>query len=271
MELSGLIVPLITPYRYGVLDTESLESLSKRLIEAEVDGLFALGTTGEFQYLSLAEKEAVIRTLTKLRCDRTKILIGVSSNSLEEEIKLIRYAERAHADSVVVAPEYKNKHNSYENIMGLIKATNNHSHGKPMPIVLYNNPEITDGRDIPIDVVEELSNEERVIGIKDSSANIKYFLELQELGSNKFSVLLGSEKLFVENQGLLLDGVVFGTANLIPSLIKRLFEKKANPDDLKALKEHLTEYTKYTSPATAIKDIAHGMGLISSPEEVYRK
>ena len=57
-RISGLWLPLVTPFKDGAVDYASYERLVAHYIAAGVDGLFPLGTTGESPALDDAETEA---------------------------------------------------------------------------------------------------------------------------------------------------------------------------------------------------------------------
>jgi 4-hydroxy-tetrahydrodipicolinate synthase len=57
----GVAVALVTPFREGEIDLESLDRLVDHVLDGGVDGLVPLGSTGEGAVVTDAEREAVIR------------------------------------------------------------------------------------------------------------------------------------------------------------------------------------------------------------------
>jgi dihydrodipicolinate synthase/N-acetylneuraminate lyase len=113
-----------------------------------------------------------------------------------------------------------------------------------MPIILYNNPAMTNA-EIPVELVREFAADDFVLGIKDSSGNMLYFGELLDIAMQPgivtpdddsfpgtklassgdmppkvdFKVFQGSERLIAESIGLGADGIVPSLANLLPKLL----------------------------------------------------
>lgn len=56
MTVKGLITAMVTPMRNGSIDEEAVRGLVERLIQKGVNGIFILGTNGEFHVLSREEK-----------------------------------------------------------------------------------------------------------------------------------------------------------------------------------------------------------------------
>lgn len=268
-KLKGVIIPLITPYAQGSLDTESLKNLAGKAIDAGVDGLLILGATGEFQRLSSEEKKLVIDTIMSLNKRKTKVIAGVTCDSLENTVELARYAEDKGVDALLLMPLYQKEMSAIDYLQfflaGIIKPNYDIT-----PVILYNNPEISEGKNIPFRTVDQLRNWPGVIGIKDSSSQIGYFIKLLNFKSESFSILLGSERLLRDCPYLNIDGFVSGTGNLEPELVMRLFAKRKK-DDINKIGEYLNEYSKFDSVIKGIKHFAYQMGIIKSNEMVSKK
>lgn len=268
-KLKGVIIPLITPYAQGSLDSESLKNLAERAIDAGVDGLLILGATGEFQRLSSEEKKSIIDIIMNLNKGKTKIIAGVTCDSLENTVELARYAEDKGVDALLLTPLYQKEMSDIDYLQfflaGIIKPNYDIT-----PVILYNNPEISKGKNIPFRTVDQLRNWPGVIGIKDSSSQIGYFIKLLNLKSESFSVLLGSERLLRDCPYLNIDGFVSGTGNLEPELVMRLFAKRKK-DDLYEMSAYLRAYFQFGSIAEGIKHFACLMGIIKSDEMVKQK
>lgn len=254
----GLIVPVITPRSNKDLDTTGLKKLANKLIDHGVDGLFVLGTTGEFRYLSLKEKEAAIETIAEANNRRVALLVGASSETLSETQEVIRCAETNDADAIALALLYGHG-SSVEKINSVLA----HSH---LPVVLYNNPAITDGENIAIDTVGRLSENPRIIGIKDSSGDPEYFNALLELANDHFAVLQGREKIIRESLRKGARGIVSGSANAFPGQFRDLLQKrtKATEDETLRCKQELERLSH--DPIIAVKKKLVQTGVIRSAD-----
>src|SRR5260370_16176022 len=80
-KISGLWLPLVTPFKDGDVDFSSYERLIEHYIARGVDGLFPLGTTGEQPVLEDDEiDEMVERTVAKV-AGRVPGVVGVGGNA----------------------------------------------------------------------------------------------------------------------------------------------------------------------------------------------
>ncbi|MFC1697715.1 dihydrodipicolinate synthase family protein [Nanoarchaeota archaeon] len=253
-HLKGIIVPNITPKKDGKLDLESLKRLLYFLINAKVKGIFILGTTGEFQYLTLEEKKQVITTALNLIDGQIPVFVGVSSKDIDETLELAEFAYEKKATAVVLAPMY------YDDPEKIIDLVVNKTHPE---ILLYNNPKITDGTMIPLKLIEK-HNYPKIIGIKDSSGNEKYFRELLYRRTNKYIVYDGSESFFE----LVIDfdqGMIAGSANVIPSLFVDLLNTR-DPKLIEQIKKTKTGLYYNENHIKCLKQKLVEMKVIDSDE-----
>ena len=256
LELQGLIVPAITPRIDAGVDLSSLTNLLEFLIEGGVDSIFILGTTGEFQHLSLDEKAHIIRASSDCIRNRVEVLAGISATSIDEMLMLIKTSEECRTQALVLAPMFGQT--SPLELVGT--ALQNSS----LPIVLYNNPAIQEGAELPISFVAEFVSNPKVIGMKDSSGNREYFHRLLELQSPDFRIVQGKETTILESLEAGAAGIVAGAANVAPALFKSMMIQRDQEtmDRIMALKSELKQY----SPASiaAIKQKLVRLGIITS-------
>lgn len=259
-KLKGVIVPLITPYLNGKFDKKSFLNIADNSLRAGVDGLFILGTTGEFYNIPMKLKKKIIDLAVKKYSSRTKILVGTICKTFKKTFELIKYIEKNKVDALVLAPKYQIESDSMEFIRKILDKTN-------FPIFLYNNPKITDGKMLDFYIVKKLSLNPKIIGIKDSSSNLNYFSNVVGLKSNSFSVFQGSETILEESLNLDIDGIVSGFANFDPELMIRIHKKKRDKD-FEKMNKIRRRYYRYGLNVKAIKHFAYEKGLIASDELV---
>src|SRR5688572_13664282 len=102
---AGVSVAIVTPFRDGQVDYDTLRRQVEFQIEAGVQCLCPVGTTGESPTLSHDEHERVIASVVEFAAKRVKVMPGTGSNSTSEALRLTRWAEKAGADAaLVVAP-----------------------------------------------------------------------------------------------------------------------------------------------------------------------
>ncbi|MDR7130900.1 4-hydroxy-tetrahydrodipicolinate synthase [Algoriphagus sp. 4150] len=226
--LRGIVPPMVTPLNAdGSLDSESVEKLIEHLIAGGVHGIFILGTTGEFSGLSYHTRKELIRQTCSLVKDRVPVLVGITDVSKEESIDLAEVAASSGAYAVVAAPPFYaniDQQEIYSYFKQLADAIS-------LPMFLYNMPSHTK-LTIEVDTVVRLAVHERIIGLKDSSANGVYFQSLCHVFADQedFVLMVGPEEMMAETVLMGSFGGVCGGANLFPKLYVELYEAAVDRD-----------------------------------------
>ena len=101
----GLIAFPITPMDAdGVVDVAALRGLVRRLVEAEVDGIGVLGSTGSYPYLSRNERRRALDAALAEVDGRFPVMAGVGALRTDEAVRLTQDAKAAGADAGLLAP-----------------------------------------------------------------------------------------------------------------------------------------------------------------------
>mgnify|MGYP001990993176 FL=1 len=219
---------MVTPLKeWDTLDQDGMVRLIDHILSGGVHGLFLLGTTGEAPSLShRLRKEIVQRALDQIK-ERIPVLVGITDTSFDESINLAEYAAEKGASAVVLAPPYYFPAGQLE----LLEYLEHLVPRLPLPLFLYNMPTHTKLFFEP-ETVKAASEIPGVIGLKDSSANMVYFHQLQQIfkDQNDFRLFIGPEELLGETLVLGGHGGVCGGGNLIPELYVELYEKSIEGD-----------------------------------------
>ena len=222
-QFRGIIPPMVTPLKeWDTLDQDGMVRLIDHILSGGVHGLFLLGTTGEAPSLShRLRKEIIQRALDQIK-ERIPVLVGITDTSFDESINLAEYAAEKGASAVVLAPPYYFPAGQLE----LLEYLEHLVPRLPLPLFLYNMPTHTKLFFEP-ETVKAASEIPGVIGLKDSSANMVYFHQLQQIfkDQNDFRLFIGPEELLGETLVLGGHGGVCGGGNLIPELFVELYEK----------------------------------------------
>ena len=230
----GIIPPMVTPLEdWDKLDYHGIEKLINHILKGGVHGLFVLGTTGEAPSLShRLRKEVIKRTLDQVGT-KVPVLVGITDTSFIETINIAEFAAEAGASAVVLAPPYYFPAGQFE----LIEYIEHLEQRLPLPLFLYNMPTYTKMIFEP-ETVKKASELPGVIGLKDSSGNMVYFHQLQQLFKDQddFKLFVGPEELLGETLVLGGHGGVCGGANLIPELYVSMYET-SKTGDLKKMSE----------------------------------
>ena len=107
--IRGSLPALVTPFKKGAVDFETLDSLVEWQIEQGSNGLVPVGTTGESPTLSHAEHREVVERVIRAANGRIPVVAGAGSNNTAEGIGLIRHAADAGANAALVVTPYYNK------------------------------------------------------------------------------------------------------------------------------------------------------------------
>ena len=227
-QFRGIIPPMVTPLKeWDTLDQDGMVCLIDHILSGGVHGLFLLGTTGEAPSLShRLRKEIIQRALDQIK-ERIPVLVGITDTSFDESINLAEYAAEKGASAVVLAPPYYFPAGQLE----LLEYLEHLVPRLPLPLFLYNMPTHTKLFFEP-ETVKAASEIPGVIGLKDSSANMVYFHQLQQIfkDHNDFRLFIGPEELLGETLVLGGHGGVCGGGNLIPELYVELYEKSIEGD-----------------------------------------
>ncbi|MCX4098473.1 dihydrodipicolinate synthase family protein [Nocardia sp. alder85J] len=191
--LSGIVGYPVTPYSADAekIDTGTLRALLDRMIDAGVDALAPLGSTGESAYLSDAEWSCVATECVEHTAGRVPTVVGVSDLTTAGTIKRARIAEEAGADALMVLPI------SYwplaedelrEHFTAVAGST-------ALPVMVYNNPATTGIDMTPEFLVDLVATVGNITMIKESTGDIARMHRIVELGGGEVPFFNGSNPL----------------------------------------------------------------------------
>ena len=211
--IKGSMPALVTPFKNGELDLDTLKKLVEWHIEQGSTGLVPVGTTGESPTLSHEEHETVIETVVQAAAGRVPVIAGAGSNSTVEGIRLIRFAEKAGADAALVVTPYYNKPTQ----AGLIAHFTAMHDACNLPIVIYNIPPRS-VIDMTPATMGELAKLPRIIGVKDATGKLERVSQQRITCGPDFIQLSGEDATalgFNAHGGV---GCISVTANVAPKL-----------------------------------------------------
>jgi 4-hydroxy-tetrahydrodipicolinate synthase len=235
-RLSGIVPPMITPMRgRDELDLTGLERLVEHVLAGGVSGLFVLGTTGEGPSLGYRLRRELVERVCRQVRERVPVLVGITDTAFVEALTLARFAADAGAQAVVAAPPYYlpgGQPELREYLHHLVPEL-------PLPLFLYNMPALTK---VPfeLETVRAAMDDPRIVGLKDSSGDMAYFLGAAGLVAHRpdWSLLIGPEERLMEAMLAGGHGGVSGGANLFPSLYVGLFDACRTGDLSRARELH---------------------------------
>jgi len=215
--IQGSMPALVTPFKDGAVDIDTLKSLVEWQIESGSSGLVPVGTTGESPTLSHIEHETVIEEVVKAADGRVPVIAGAGSNNTAEGIRLIQHAERVGANAALVVTPYYNKP-TQEGLFQHFKAMHD---AADLPIIIYNIP----GRsvvDMSVDTMARLAELPRIVGVKDATADLARVPQQRQACGKDFIQLSGEDATALGFNAHGGTGCISVTANVAPALCAQM-------------------------------------------------
>lgn len=226
----GSFPALVTPFKNGAVDYDTLKQLVEWHIDEGSHGLVPVGTTGESPTLTHKEHEAVVEEVVRAVGGRIPVIAGAGSNNTLESIRFMQHAHKVGADAALVVTPYYNKPTQ----RGLIAHFTALHDCCDLPIVIYNIP----GRsvvDMSPDTMGELARLPRIVGVKDATGDLAR-VSYQRITCGKDFVQISGEDATAHGfnaQGGV--GVISVTANVAPKLVAQVQEATLSGDYATAL------------------------------------
>jgi 4-hydroxy-tetrahydrodipicolinate synthase len=215
MYFTGVHTALVTPFADdGSVDFSTLQELVEFNIAGGVDGIVAVGTTGESPTLRTDEHLRVIQVVTETSAGRCKIMAGTGANSTAEAIELTAAVRDFGVDGTLQVTPYYNKPNN----AGLIQHFSAVA-DLGIPVVLYNVPGRS-AREIPLEVVAELSQHEHIVSVKEAAGSVERVTAIKELCD--IEVISGDDSLALPMIREGACGVISVASNIIPAEVVAL-------------------------------------------------
>jgi 4-hydroxy-2-oxoglutarate aldolase len=192
MELSGVLAPAATPFDpvSGEVDLVALRANARAWLGTGLAGLVLFGSTGEGVLLDEDERERALAATREVVPGDRLLLAGTGAESTRAAIRMTRAAAGAGADAVMVhPPAYFRPLMTPEVLRDHYRAV---ADASPVPVVLYAVPPRFSTVEIPAGLVGELSQHPNIIGIKDSSGDLKNLAALADACDRRCAVLVGS-------------------------------------------------------------------------------
>jgi 4-hydroxy-tetrahydrodipicolinate synthase len=184
-----------------------------------VQGVLALGSTGEFPYFELKQKQALLEQIAELAAPLPVIahLTDIRPGAVAE---LGRFARRLDLAGVAVMPPSFYKVSQADLLAFLLRA----AEAAQLPVLLYNFPELVGNR-IGLETIAAFAQRAPMAGIKQSGTEFGYHKPLIALGRQKgFSVFSGADTRLPEVLALGAVGCIGGMVNFVPEPMVGIFD-----------------------------------------------
>ena len=216
----GVFPYLVSPvHESGDVNADVLERLCDDLIKAGVHGLTPLGSTGEFAYLSWAQRRRVVEVVVGTARGRVPVVAGVASTTIADAVSQAREFERLGCSGILAILEAYFPV-SDEGVFAYFKAI---ADAVSIPLVLYTNPNFQRS-DLSLPVIDRLSRVPNIRYIKDASFNTGRLLSIINRVEGRMQVFAASAHIPV--CVMLIGGVgwMAGPACVAPRQSVELYE-----------------------------------------------
>ena len=222
---SGSFVALVTPFdKDGKINYLKIAELIDFHKNNGTDGIVLLGTTGEAPTITEAEAEKLILFAID-KSGEMPLIIGCASNDTRTAVEKARKYETLGAKALLVLTPYYNKAND----IGMIRHFMSIADAVDIPIIIYNVPSRT-GCSVSVSALEVLREHENIIGIKEASGDMSYFMRVSRLIRDDFSVFCGNDDIAVPMVAAGACGVISVLANIYPAEVSRMISLARSGD-----------------------------------------
>ena len=208
---TGSGVAIVTPFKDGAVDYESLGNIIEFQIANKTDAIIICGTTGESSTLTDEEHRGCIEYAIKKVAGRVPVIAGTGSNDTAYAVELSKFACEAGADGLLLVTPYYNK----ATVKGLIAHYKAINDAVDCPCIIYNVPSRT-GCNITLPVYKALAECDNMVAIKEASGNISQIAEILSTFGDRFDVYSGNDDQILPILSLGGKGVISVLANPMP-------------------------------------------------------
>ncbi|MGF7150046.1 4-hydroxy-tetrahydrodipicolinate synthase [Sphingomonas zeicaulis] len=207
---------------HGGLDLGRTAGHARSLIEQGCDGVALLGTTGEANSLSQAERRAVLEAAIAAGVPANRLLPGTSACAIGEAVELTRHARACGVETVLLLPPFYYPDPTLAGLVDFYSRVIDATAADGLRVLLYHIPQMT-GVPITAELIMALLDRYPgvIVGLKDSGGDLDRMIALVDAFPD-FAVLAGADHLL----GPLLRaggaGCITATSNLIAPLLAEL-------------------------------------------------
>lgn len=189
--IKGPFAVLMTPFVKEKVDEKSFIEQIKRVNGTGVSGFVVNGSTAEFIQLSIEEQKKMTELVAKYKDADKKIIVSACTGNAVDTVNIAKHAKTVGADAILVCPPYYFKFTPKEREEYFTTVADK----SPLPVILYNIPFFS--QELELDIIYRLFKHENVIGIKDSSANMKRIMHLLSVADEDVSIMTGTDDILI--------------------------------------------------------------------------
>ncbi len=222
------------------------------LAKSGVHGFIAFGCMGEFYAPSEAEFNQVVDIAVQAAGGRLAVVVGTTFQNAQECIRRTKYAERAGADGVMIAPPYTinpTEEVVFEHYRAINEAVDE------IQIMAYNYPPLPRGFNMSPHFWDRLLEFEHIKAVKESNGDVWHRTNVLTKIADKINVFSGGEGWLFGDVLLGGKGIVslFGIA--VPKAVLALYNACMNRDLSRAIPLH-RKFTQLCGYLTGENEVA---------------
>ena len=216
--LNGPFAVIMTPFKGGKVDEANFIKQVERVNGTGISGFVVNGSTAEFPKLSLEEQMRLTELVIKNKESNKKVIVSACTACASDTLTICNHAKKVGADAVLVCPPYYFNYPTSEREEYYLTVANN----SPLPVFLYNVPFFT--QELELSLVMKLLNHKNVIGIKDSSANMKRIMHTLSVAPDDVTVMTGTDDILIPALFAGCGGSMTALAAIFPEEVSELYE-----------------------------------------------
>ena len=223
----GFYVPTVAFFTASeTLDLQTTSAHTTRLVQTGISGLVTHGSNGEAPHLSATERKS-INSITRAAMDAAgksymPLIVGCGAQSTLETIQLCQDAASSGGQfALILPPSYYNSLLTIDMIEEYFLAV---AEASPLPILIYNYPGATSGRDLDSDSIIRLSSHANIVGVKLTCGNTGKMARIVAGASAPFLTMGGSADFSLQTLVVGGHGIIGGLANLAPKACTKLLD-----------------------------------------------
>ena len=262
LPITGVFSAIATPLDADLApDATLLAQQARALLARGCHGIGILGTTGEANSFSVAERMALVDGAIAAGVPASALIPGVGMPSMSDTITLTRHAVAAGTGAVLMLPPFYLKAVTDEGLLASYSAIIEGVGDPRLKILLYHIPHIS-GVPLSHDLIRALRERfpDVVVGLKDSSSDRAGVHALIEAFPG-FAVFPGNDTLLREALGVGAAGCITAASNLIAPDLRTIYDGTGDTDGAQARIEATRTLTLSAPQIPAVKAIiAHETG-----------
>ena len=223
--LEGCYTAIVTPFDGEDVDYDGLNRLVDFQIAGGINGVLAVGTTGESPVLTWQEHNRVVEAIASRTRNKCRCIAGTGSNNTREALAATEHAVKAGADAVLLVDPYYNGPSSLEirkEYVAPVAAA-----FPAVQVIPYVIPGRTGAQLLPEDLALLNKAHPNVRTVKEATGNLDNMRRTRVCCGPDFTILSGDDGMtydMMTDSQIKAAGVISVASNVAPGAVSRLVQ-----------------------------------------------